>query len=189
MRDPAAGLSQQSGEAEGGLIPELRERMGAALTKLRRVRTVGSRGRGEQGGHRRNSSEPVVEPPQAMKTGSNPIDMGRAVVRGEPANPGEPISGGQAPSLIRGERLRCDRRARPTGEKLGARSTNRSAVNVGTVPVSAWSPAGDGSGAASAEDTGRGGASVVVGAGESPARGEGRQWACGSAAGRRGGRR
>src|ERR1700758_2112329 len=101
-----------------------------------------------------------------MRTGSNPMDMGRAVVRGKFANPGEPTSGGHVRRLVFGERLRCDRRSRPTGEKLGARPTNRTAVNVGTVPVSALSPAGDRSGAASAEGTGRGGVSVVVGVGE-----------------------
>ncbi len=50
MQDPAAGLSQRPGEAEGSLTPELRARVGAALTTTRRAGTIGLRGRGKQGG-------------------------------------------------------------------------------------------------------------------------------------------
>ena len=91
--------------------------------------------------------------------------------------PGEPTNGdsGALSPEVRDGRLRCDRRGRPAGEKLGAAPTNRSAVNVGTVLVSALSALAAGSGAASADGTGRGGAFVVVRAGESPVHGEGRQ--------------
>jgi hypothetical protein len=68
VRDPAAGLSQRAGEAEGSLISELRVRVGAALTTTgrgRRSDRVGPASKAD----RCNESEPVIEPPQATTPG------------------------------------------------------------------------------------------------------------------------
>ena len=65
------------------------------------------------------------------------------------------------------------RRGKPEGEKLGTYPADRTTVNVGTTPTP---PSGKARRPPMA--SGRGGASVVVGAGENPAQGEGRQRAC-----------
>ncbi len=62
------------------------------------------------------------------------------------------------------------------GEKLGADPADRSAVNVGTEPGSPVV----GKARCPLMVRVRGGAFVVVGAGESPVQGEGRQRACGA---------
>jgi hypothetical protein len=48
MEGPAAGLSQQAGEAEGSLFREAPERVGAALTKPGRAGTARRPGPGER---------------------------------------------------------------------------------------------------------------------------------------------
>ncbi len=48
MEGPAAGLSQQAGEAEGSLTVETRGRVGAALTTTGRAGTARRPGSGKQ---------------------------------------------------------------------------------------------------------------------------------------------
>ena len=50
MRGPAVGLSQQSGEAEGSLIPEVRGGWEAALTTTGRAGTARRSGSGKRDG-------------------------------------------------------------------------------------------------------------------------------------------
>ena len=64
VRDLAAGLSQQPGEAEGSPSPELRVRAGAALTTPGRAEHHRIASGPASKTERRNESEPVIEPPQ-----------------------------------------------------------------------------------------------------------------------------
>jgi len=72
-------------------------------------------------------------------------------------------------------RVLRDRRDRAAGEKLDADPADRTAVNVGTGP---GSPLWWGKAQCLLMVRVRGGAFVVVGAGESPVHGEGRQRVC-----------
>src|SRR5688572_18761782 len=84
--------------------------------------------------------------------------------------------GGVGPLFgVRGDVLRC-RCGRPAGEKLVTIPADRSAVNVGTGPMSPVVRAGKTQRPLMA--SGRGGASVVVRGRESRLHGEGRQRAC-----------
>jgi hypothetical protein len=142
VRDPAAGPSQRAGEAEGSLTPELRVRVGAALTTTERAGTSDRAGPASKA-DRGNESEPVIEPPQATTPGpeTDGCGLGHAE-RGAPEISRAPRPSGGAntgPFGVRGEWLR-DRHGRPAGEELGAAPADRLAVNVGTVRLPA-SPA------------------------------------------------
>jgi hypothetical protein len=194
VRDPTAGLSRQPGEAEGSLIPELRGRAASSPDNdatCGDCRTVRARLA------RRtvcDASEPVIEPPQANTPGSNPMDMGRTSGAREPLLAGGPALGGDDRSGACGEWPR-DRRTRPAGEELGTDPAKRTAVNVGTRPVSPRPRSGAGKAQRRLMAPGGGIALVVVvgvttgrGGRESRLQGEGEQWAC-SPSGTRGGRR
>jgi hypothetical protein len=154
-------LSRQPGEAEGSLTPELRVRAASspdndaargdcrtARARLAR-RTVC------------DASEPVIEPPQASTPGSNPMDMGRASGARKPLFAGRPASGGECRLAACGECPR-DRHAKPAGEELGTDPAKRTAVNVGTRPVSPRSLVGAGKAQCQLTAPGGGIALVVV---------------------------
>ena len=197
MRDPTAGLSRQPGEAEGSLTPELRGRAASSpdndatrgdcrIARARQARRTVC-----------DASEPVIEPPQAMAPGSNPMDTGRASGAREPrGKAGTPADGGE----IRRRPKACgawprDRLTKPAGEELDTDPAKRTAVNVGTHPVSPRVPRDAGKAQRLLMAPGGGIAPVVVagattgrGGRESRLQGEGEQWAC-SPSGTRGGRR
>jgi hypothetical protein len=197
VQDPTAGLSRQPGEAEGSLTPELRGRAASSpdndatrqhcrMAWARQARRTVC-----------DESEPVIEPPQAKAPGSNPIDTGRASGAREPRGmAGNPADGGELwrrPKAC-GEWPR-DRLTRPAGEELDTDPAKRTAVNVGTRPVSPRLPRGAGKAQRQLMAPGGGIALVVVagvttglGGRESRLQGEGEQWAC-SPPGTRGGRR
>jgi AAA ATPase domain len=195
VRDPTAGLSRQPGEAEGSLTPELWGRAGSSpdndvthgdyrTVRVRLARRTVC-----------DESEPVIEPPQARHPGSNPMDMGWASGVWEPASHGtRPTTGSTRPSKACGEWPR-DRHTKPAGEKLDTDPVKRTAVNVGTRPMSPRPLLGAGKTQRPLMALGGGVAPVVVagvttglGGRESRLQGEGEQWAC-SPTGTRGGRR
>ena len=144
MRDPTAGLSRQPGEAEGSLTPELRgravsspdndaARQDCRMAWARPARRTAC-----------DASEPVIEPPQARDPGSNPTDMGRAAVRGNLYLAGNPAPSGDGRSGACGEWPRY-RHTRPAVEELDTHPAKRTAVNVGTRPVSPCPSAGQAS--------------------------------------------
>lgn len=92
---------------------------------------------------------------------------------------GDPADGGEVARFqkARGECPR-DCHDRPAGEELGADPDKRTAVNVGTRPVSPRPAIGAGKAQRQLMAPCGDGASAVVRAGESPAHGEGGQWAC-----------
>jgi hypothetical protein len=135
VRDPAAGPSQRAGEAEGSLTPELRVRVGAALTTTGRAGTSDRVGPASEA-DRCNESEPVIEPPQATTPGleTDGCGLGHAE-RGAPEISRVPRPSDGANTALFGvcdEWLR-DRHGRPAGEELGTTPADRTAVNVGTV--------------------------------------------------------
>lgn len=148
-------------------------RVGAALTTYaacEHYRIARARQARRDGVTRVNQWSNLLQP----AADSNPVDMGRCAVRGNPFSHREPVPRPQAGERV--GRLRY-RRAMPAGEKLGTTPVDRQAVNVGTRPVAA-SPFGAGTAQRLLVLPGGGGVSVVVGAGESPVQGEGRQRAC-----------
>jgi hypothetical protein len=197
VQDPTAGLSRQPGEAEGSLTPELRGRAASSPDNdatRQDYRMVWARQA------RRtvcDESEPVIEPPQAIAPGSNPMDMGRASGAREPRGmAGNPADGGgmrRRPKAC-GEWPR-DRLTKPAGEELDTDPAKRTAVNVGTRPVAPRLLQEAGKAQRQPMASGGGIAPVVVvgattdhGGRESRLQGEGEQWAC-SPSGTRGGRR
>jgi hypothetical protein len=78
-KDSASGLSQQSGEAEGSLIPEARVRVRAALTRAGRA---GTARRSRVRSARRRGVTRVNQwlNPLKRDTGSNLADQGRTAV-------------------------------------------------------------------------------------------------------------
>jgi hypothetical protein len=76
MKGPAAGLSQQFGEAEGSLTVETHGRVGAALTTTGRAGTARRPGSGKQGQQVYARNQCVT--PRKASTGSNLADVGRA---------------------------------------------------------------------------------------------------------------
>jgi hypothetical protein len=177
-------------EAEGSLTPELRGRVASSpdndatrgncrIARARQARRTVC-----------NESEPVIEPPQAMAPGSNPTDMGWASGAREPRGmAGNPVLGDDVVASLGacGEWPR-DCHNRSAGEELGTDPAKRTAVNVGTRPVSPRFSREAGKAQRQLVALGGGIAFVVVRAGESPVHGEGRQWAC-SPTETRGGRR
>ena len=138
VRDPAAGLSRQPGEAEGSLTPELRGRMASSpdndatrgdcrIARARQARRTVC-----------DASEPVIEPPQAKPPAQTRRIRAGQAVRGNPEEwPGTRLS---TTAWLRrsgacGEWPR-DRHNKPAGEELGTDPAKRTAVNVGTRPVS-----------------------------------------------------
>ena len=197
MQDPAAGLSRQPGEAEGSLTPELRGR--AASSPDNDATRQDCRMAWARQARRTvcDESEPVIEPPQAIAPGSNPTDTGRASGAWEPRGmAGNPADGGEVVRRPKacGEWPR-DRHAKPAGEELDTDPAKRTAVNVGTRPVSPRPLRVAGKAQRQPMAPGGGVAPVVVvgvttdlGGRESRLQGEGEQWAC-SPSGTRGGRR
>lgn len=197
MRDPTAGLSRQPDEAEGSLTPEPRGRAASSpdndatrqdyrMAWARQARRTVC-----------DESEPVIEPPQAIAPGSNPIDTGRASgVRDPRGMAGNPADGGE---VVRGPKA-CgewprDRHTKPAGEELDTDPAKRTAVNVGTRPVSPRLPREAGKAQRQPMAPGGGIAPVVVvgvttdhGGRESRLQGQGEQWAR-SPSETRGGRR
>ena len=197
MQDPTAGLSRQPGEAEGSLTPELRGR--AASSPDNDATRQDCRMAWARQARRTvcDESEPVIEPPQAIAPGSNPMDTGRASGAWAPRGmAGDPADGG---GIVR-RRKACgewprDRHTRPAGEELDTDPAKRTAVNVGTRPVSPRLPRESGKAQRLLMASGGGIAPVVVvgvttdlGGRESRLQGEGEQWAC-SPSEMRGGRR
>jgi hypothetical protein len=195
VRDPTAGLSRQPGEAEGSLTPELRGRAAsspdndAARGDCRTVRARLARRTVC------DESEPVIEPSQAETPAQTRWIWAGQAVRGNPVSRGNPASGddGCRPGAC-GVWPR-ERHARPAGEQLGTDPAKRTAVNVGTRPVSPRHLRGAGKAQRPPRVPGGGIALVVVvgvtsdrGGRESRLQGEGEQWAC-SPSGTRGGRR
>jgi hypothetical protein len=143
------------------------------------------------------TSEPVIEPPQATAPGSNLMDMGRASGVREPrGKAGNPADGGEIRRCPKAcDECPRDRLTKPAGEELGTDPAKRTAVNVGTRPVSPRPRQGAGKAKGPLRAPGGGIALVVVarattgrGGRESRLQGEGEQWAC-SPSGTRGGRR
>ena len=172
----ACGLSRQVAEAEGSLIRVVPERLGSALTKPGRASTARWGGSGERGGkeYARNRRCYVLD----FDTGSNLADLGRArrvpscaIAAGTSGQGDRAGPGGHREGL----RRTCGEAA---GTQPGSSSAERMTVNTGTAwcrfPAAGSRP-GAGIGAPTAERAGRGGAAVVLRAGESPAHGEGRQ--------------
>jgi len=129
--------------------------------------------------------------PLERGTGLKPERYGPGqAVRGVPALIGS-VGPGARVNRVSGERDACprERRDRPAGEELGADLVKRTAVNVGTRPVSPTRSSGCRLGAASADGAGRGRSSR-----SSPSPGEPGAWRRGAAglqrpSVRRGGRR
>jgi hypothetical protein len=126
-----------------------------------------------------NGSEPVVEPPQALETGSNLADLGRAAVHtfplgGEVTPKPESVAGGEATRTACGVLV-----ARLQGHGRAPILPTELLVNVGTVPESPYQPAQPGLVAGKVHrrprTVGRGGGSVVVRGRESRPHGEGTQ--------------
>jgi hypothetical protein len=197
VRDPTAGLSRQPGEAEGSLTPELR---GRAASSPDNDATRGDCRIAWARQARRtvcDASEPVIEPPQARPPAQTRRIRAGQAVRGNP----EERRGTRllATAWLRrsgacGEWPR-DRHNKPAGEELGTDPAKRTAVNVGTRPVSPHPRLGAGKAQRLLMASGGGIALVVVvgvttdlGGRESRPQGEGEQWAC-SPSGTRGGRR
>jgi len=172
----AAGLSQQSGEAEGSLTREVPGGVGAALTKSGRVGTTGRPGPGEQDGKVQRRVNQAIESPQGL---SQLKPGGYGLVSSACTSEGRSNSiegyGSQNGGQREGLRRTCGEAA---GEKLGASPVDRSEANTGTVwprpsmPTDEW----DG-GQAHRRLMGsrQGGAAVVVRGRESRLHGEGRQ--------------
>jgi hypothetical protein len=195
VRDLTAGLSRQPGEAEGSLTLELRGRAASGpdndatcqdcrMARARQARRTVC-----------DASEPVIEPPQAQAPAQTRWIRAGQVVRGNPILSGNPTLGGRVglPGAC-GECPR-DRLTRPAGEQLGTDPAKRTAVNVGTRPVSPHPACGVGKAQRLLMALGGGIAPVVVagattglGGRESRLQGKGEQWAC-SLSGTRGGRR
>jgi hypothetical protein len=148
----------------------------AALTTTGRAGTIGRDGAGlASKAERRSESEPVVESPQdstQLKPGGYGLATRCAATR---EFRGSLALGGNnfVPPGVRDGC--CVTVATGTaGEKLDAGPADRTTVNVGTDPDRPWW----GKARCLLMIQGRGGAFVVVGAGESPVHGEGRQRAC-----------
>jgi hypothetical protein len=189
VQDPAAGLSRQPGEAEDSLTPELR------------ARTVSSPDNDAARGDCRTARARQARPKGVTQVHQwqNPLERGTRL-KPDGYGPGQAVSEspdvrGTVPTggLMRwdGTATHCprERRGRPAGEELGADPDKRTAVNVGTRPVSPTCPSWCRQGAASADGPGRGRSSR-----SSPSPGEPGTWRRGAAglqrpSGRRGGRR
>jgi hypothetical protein len=191
-RTPPPGCRSSLVEAEGSRIPEARVRAGAALTK---ARWAGTTGRSSARSARRKGVTEVNQWLNPLKSdaGSNLVDVGRSAAHAVRDARGRGLR--SRPNAVGGEAARkaCGVLvAMLQGEELGADPVDRDVVNVGTVPVPpSPPPVAGGGGQARCRLTapGRGGGSVVVRAGESPAHGEGTQRASRAVAGRPGGRR
>jgi hypothetical protein len=139
-------------------------------------------------------SEPVVEPPQAMRTGSNLVDVGRAAVH---VRPGAFWERRLAILEIRDSRGPWEKPAtrthgRTAGEQLGTAPVNRLCSERGNRSGAALPPAsqvGEGQVRCRLTAPVRDGASVVVRGRESRLHGKGRQRDRGVGTGRPGGRR
>ena len=136
VQGPSAGLSQQPGEAGGSLTPEMRGRAGS------------SRDNDGAGWHYQTARARLARwigvtrvnqwlNPRKRGTGSNLVDMGRAVVRADHrwtwTATSHPVSDAGTEAL--GESLRRTQ-GEATGEKLGTAPTDRNTVNTGTAPRS-----------------------------------------------------
>ena len=176
VQDPAAGLSRQSGEAEDSLTPELRARTAsspdndAARGNYRTARARQARPKGVTQVHQWQN--PLERGTRLKPDGYGP---GQAVSESPDVRGTVPTGG-----LMRrdGTATHCprERRGRPAGEELGADPDKRTAVNVGTRPVSPTCPSGCRQGAASADGPGRGRSSR-----SSPSPGEPGTWRRGAA--------
>jgi hypothetical protein len=196
VRDPTAGLSRQPGEAEGSLTPELRGRAASSPDNDATrgdCRTVRARLA------RRtvcDESEPVIEPPQAKPPAQTRRIRAGSAVRGNPLKSGNLVlDAGRVAAFGARDEWPRDRHARPAGEQLDTDPAKRTAVNVGTRPVSPRARLGAGKAQRLLMAPGGDIALVVVvavttdlGGRESRLQGEGEQWAC-SPPGTRGGRR
>jgi hypothetical protein len=165
-------------EAGGSLIPEARVRAGAAPTTTRRIGTARRSGLGKRGRKAKRAVNQWWNPLKSssrLQPGGCGLSRQRAHARGgEHATP----TGGQ-PGRPGGleEGLRRTRGEAVRG-KAGRRPCRPIDSERGNRPVSPFPPVGGWAGTSSADGTGRGGASVVVRAGESPVHGEGRQQVC-----------
>jgi len=192
-KDSASGLSQQSGEAEGSLIPEARVRVGAALTRAGRA---GTARRSRVRSARRRGVTRVNQwlNPLKRDTGSNLADQGRTAVHASREVCGWRLrsrpnaAGGEVMGKACGVPV-----ARLQGEELGAGPVDRNVVNVGTILELLVLPPGQGGGGGHARcrlsASGWDGGSVVVRAAESVVHGEGTQRVSSTASGTSGGRR
>jgi hypothetical protein len=116
--------------------------------------------------------------PLKRGTGSNLVDLGRAVVHADPTGGNAtPVSAANVGQEAIGESLRRTR-GEAAGEELGADPADWHMVNAGTVSVPPFPPSGqDGGGQVHRRlrVPGRGGGSVVVRGRESRPHGEGAQ--------------
>jgi hypothetical protein len=184
-----SGLSQQSGEAEGSLTPEVWGRAGSSpdndgtgrhrqTARVRQARETGV------------TIEPAIDPPQVWNRlqpgGCGPGSSARELdVRASDSGAGCCSRRGG-----HGEGLRRSR-GEAAGVELGADPVDRYMVNVGTVPVLPFPASGQlvgGQVHRRLMTPGRGGGSVVVRASESDVHGEGTQRVRSTVAGMPGGR-
>jgi hypothetical protein len=136
--------------------------------------------------------EPVVEPPQALNR-LEPDGSGSGSSSRRPKVPAWRLRG-WAKLVQLGGHEECLRRTRDeaAGEKLGATPVDRHMVNVGTaleLPSCPIIQVGRGLARRQPTVRARDGAAVVLGAGESPVQGEGRQRVCSGSTEQPGGRR
>jgi hypothetical protein len=155
MKGPAAGLSQQAGEAEGSPTVETHGRVGAALTTPGRVGTVRRSGSGKQGQKVYARNQRLTS--RKSSTGSNLTDAGRAAVHA--AQVGGDSDAGFLMPARRSRRSLRRRRGDAAGVELGADLADRVTVNVGSDP----SPPCPGQARGPLLAAGRGGVPVVVG--------------------------
>jgi len=156
VRDLAAGLSRQPGEAEGSLTPELRGKAAsspnndAAREHCRMARARQARPKGVT--EVNQCQNPLERGPRLKPDGYGP---GQAV-RGNPYVLGDRLD--QRIDALGRDRKACPREhcGRPAGEELDADPVKRTVVNVGTVPASPTRPSGRRLGAASADGAGMG---------------------------------
>ena len=177
MEGPAFGLSQQTVEAEGSLIPEVRGRVASSPDNDgagRYCQTIRVRLARQRGVTRVNQ----WLNPLKRGTGSNLVDVGRVAAHVEPIV-GEatliPANVGRVGGHIECLRRRCGDAA---GGELGTDPVDWYMVNVGTVSESPSPLPGQGGGGQVHRRLtawGWGGVSVVVRARESRVHGEGRQ--------------
>jgi hypothetical protein len=190
-KDSTAWPSQRSGEAEGSLIREALVRVGSSPDNAgtcRYCQTVRVRQARREG-----VREEPVSKLRKRRAGSNLVDMGWSAVRGRLSRwdgcstpkPGE-IAGGEATVKVCGVVV-----AMLPGQQLGTSLVDRWCGERGNRSRSPWLPAvqaGGGQVRRRLRAVGRGGGLVVVGAGESPAHGEGGQQVSRADAGMPGGR-
>src|SRR6266567_904905 len=170
VRDhPPLTLSQQGGEAGGSLIREAPGRVGAALTKPGRASTARWCGSGERGGeeYARNQRYYVLHKRHRLEPGGSGPGAARSAGRDAAGTSGacwSPRAGRPRGSLRR-------TRGEAAGTQPGSSSAERTTVNTGTARAGSRRRASGplaGIGAPTAERAGRGGAAVVLRAGESP---------------------